>query len=475
MQKFLTSAQMRAADEYTIKLLGVPSLTLMERAGAAIAGHVVRAAAGGKRVTVVCGGGNNGGDGYVCARLLYEQGVRVAVCDVSGGKYSQDCAAQRSAYRGEYTDGVEGDVVVDCIFGTGLGRPVSGYIAEIIEQINDGGAYVVSADMPSGLCGDNGLAHGAAVRADLTVAIGQYKLGHVLGDGPDFCGATVRADIGIDAPEGCAYAPGDEEIAAFFPPRKRNSHKGTYGSACIAAGSGMYPGAAALCLSTALRSGCGYVKLCTENSVKNALVAAYPQAIYLSQPDYRSAALAVGPGCGPGVAPLLADVFKNYGGKLIIDADGLNAVARGGLDLTRAAAEQILVTPHVGEFSRMTGLSVEEILSDPVGHTRDYAAANNVIVLLKGAATVITDGARVALNLRGSTALAKGGSGDMLTGFICGTAARGTDLFNAAICSTYVLGCAAERASAQRTDYCACAQDIIAGLPDVIKNIGSLS
>lgn len=473
MQKFLTNAQMRAADSYTINTLGVPSLTLMERAGGAIAGYAKQAAEGGKKVVVVCGGGNNGGDGYVCARLLNEWNIAVSVFDASNGKYSPDCAAQRAVYKGAYTQNVASDVIVDCIFGTGLCRTVEGRYADIINAINQSGAYVISADIPSGLNGDNGLALGTAVRADLTVAVAQYKLGHVLGDGPDYCGAVVRADIGISAAEDCAYAMDDSEIAPFFPQRKHNSHKGTYGSACLVAGSQQYPGAAALCLSTALRSGCGYVKLCADDGVKIALAAAYPQAIYLSAPDYSSSALAVGPGCGDGVLPVLKDIFANYGGKLIIDADGLNAIARVGANILKSAKAQILITPHAKEFSRLTGLSVNDILADPAGYARKFAKENKVIVLLKGAATVITDGDRVVLNLRGSTALAKGGSGDMLTGFICGTAARGVDLFDAAVCSAYVLGCAAEGVSSQKTDYCGCAQDIIAELPNAIKNIAS--
>lgn len=472
MQKFLTNAHMRECDNYTINTLGVPSLELMERAGAAIA-EQAEGCGDGKRIVVVCGGGNNGGDGYVCARLLKQKGMNVAVFDLSDGKYSPDCADRRAAYGGAYTLEIYGDVIVDCIFGTGLARAVEGAYADAIERINSSGAFVIAADIPSGINGDNGLVMGVAVKADVTVAIAQYKLGHVLGDGPDYCGAVIRADIGIEAFGDCAFACGDTDIAPFFPQRKRNSHKGTYGSACIVAGCNKYPGAAALCLSTALRSGCGYVKLCTEGEVKNSLVAAYPQAIYLDTIDYSCSALAIGSGCGDDFSTYnkVKSALKEYGGKLIIDADGLNCLARFGRDILRDKNPAVLITPHVKEFSRLTSRSVDKILADPIGAAREFARQYGVIVLLKGAATIITDGDRVALNLRGSTALSKGGSGDMLTGLICGTAARGVDLFYSAVCASYILGVAAEEVSAEKTAYCATAEDIISALPSAIRNV----
>lgn len=476
MQKFLSNEQMRAADAHTINNLKVPSGELMRRAGRALADEVEKASSlYGGNIVVVCGGGNNGGDGYVCAAELASRGLKVAVLDLSDGKYSPDCAAARSAYKGAYTQSAEGDVVVDCIFGTGLCREVSEGYARVINEINGGSAYVVSADIPSGLNGDNGQILGAAVEADLTVAMGEYKLGHVLGDGPDCCGAVVRADIGIAAEGDYAFSYDDEEVAAFFPKRRRNTHKGSYGSACLIAGSSRYPGAAALCLSGALRSGCGYVKLSSSPEVTNALAAAYPQAIYLSSPDYSSQAMAIGPGCGdaPQLYSAITAIIRSYRGKLIIDADGINALGRSGASVLRSARCPVLVTPHVIEFSRLSGRRLSEIIADPVGCARTFASEYGVIVLLKGAGTVITDGKKVVLNLRGCTALSKGGSGDMLTGLISGTAARGVDLFDAAVSSAYIMGVAAEIAESKYTAYCAGAADIISCLPDAVKRVTS--
>ncbi len=475
MQKFLTNAQMRSSDKYTIEVLGVSSVELMERAGAALAAQV-RNCGRNKKIVVVCGGGNNGGDGYVCARILFENSFDVAVVDLSDGKYSPDCADRKAAYCGKYSDKIVGDVIVDCIFGTGLCRKAEGRYAAAIDSINASGAFVISADIPSGLNGDNGLVLGTAVRADITVAMAQYKLGHVLGEGPDFCGAVVRADIGIDAVGDTAAAFDDGDIAPFFPQRKRNSHKGTYGSACLVAGSTNYPGAAALCLSTALRSGCGYVRLCSDHHVKESLVAAYPQAIYLTEPDFSCPALAIGPGCGntPDTYEIVRKALSGYKGKLILDADALNVLSSFGMSALKNRECGVLVTPHVKEFSRLTGLAVDEILADPIGCARAFAVEYGVTVLLKNAVSVITDGNKVVLNLRGGTALAKGGSGDMLTGLICGTAARGLNLFESAVCASYLLGAAAEAAESSHTAYCATARDIITQLPNAIKNISGV-
>lgn len=477
MERFLSNAQMRAADAYTIGVLGVRSEELMSCAGRAVAEETARVAeiTGAKSVLVVCGCGNNGGDGYVCARILKEQGVNAMVFALSG-RLSPDCAREREKYEGEYTDKIEGDIIVDCIFGTGLSRTVTGEAAEVIEKINSSGAYVIAADIPSGINGDNGRVEGVAVRADLTVAIAEYKLGTVLGDGADYCGAVVKRAIGITAQGNFAQAYSSEDVAAFFPARRRNSHKGTYGAANLIVGSERYRGAAALALSAALQSGCGYVKLTSDKSVSDALFTAYPQAIYIDEPDLSSQAIAVGSGCGVSAElyEKTVNLLNNYQGKLIIDADGLNSLAKYGVGALNEKKCSVLVTPHVKEFSRLTNLPVEEILQNPVACAESFALKYGVVVLLKGATSVITDGKRTALNLRGTTALAKGGSGDLLTGLICGNAARGLELFDAAVASAYVLGETAEDCSRERSDYCVTAKELVKNFHKVVKRLTSL-
>lgn len=466
---------MRQADAYTINERGVASQTLMRRAGAAIASQVAKVAdeTKARSITVVCGTGNNGGDGYVCAEELIKLGKNVDVYAISG-KFSPDCARERQAYTGAYAQEIGGDIIVDCIFGTGLCRDVAGEYAEVIDRINQSGAYVISADIPSGINGDNGRILNIAVKADLTVAIGEYKTGHFLSDGLDYCGKTVKADIGIECPHTkFVEIYEDSDIKPFFPERRRNSHKGTFGSANVVAGSDKYIGAAALAAEAALKSGCGYVKLTTSEKVRMSLAPRLPQVIYLDEPDLNSDCIAVGSGCGVGknLYDTLARLLKNYGGTLIIDADGLNSLAKYGADILREKKCRVILTPHIKEFSRISSLTTDEILSDPVGRAEAFAAEYGVILVLKSASTVITDGRRTALNIRGNTALAKGGSGDMLCGYMCGCSARGTEPFEAAVCSTYVLGKAAEIAADDMTEYCATAKDIIKNLHFSIKGL----
>lgn len=472
MHRVLSNGQMRAADRYTIETLKIPSETLMRAAGEAIADEVIRICAK-KSVLVVCGTGNNGGDGFVCAQKLQKCGVNVSVFALSG-KLSEDCARERLNYGGAYSDGICGDIIVDCIFGTGLSREVSGEYAQIIEKINSSGAFVISADIPSGLNGDNGRIMGCAVKADVTVCIAELKLGHVLSDGPDFCGKIKIADIGIKCPDGnYAEIYDDKDVSAYFPLRRRNSHKGTYGSANIIAGSDKYPGAAALATRSALKSGCGYVKLTTSERVKFALAPRIPQAVYSDDADLSSQALAIGSGCGVSseLYEKLQYILTNYSGKLIIDADGLNTLSKYGAGVLDGKKCAALITPHIKEFSRLTGLSTEEILSNPVKCARDYSEAHGVCVLLKSNSSVICEGDRTVINVRGDTSLSKGGSGDILTGFICGLAARGLPLFDAAVCASYTLGLAAEISSEEKTEYCATAEDIIKNLHFSVKRL----
>lgn len=269
------------------------------------------------------------------------------------------------------------------------------------------------------------------------------------------------------------YIIADSDISKFYPSRKRNTNKGDYGSANIIAGCKRYMGAAALSASATLKSGCGYVKLTCDDSIKKALVAKFPSVIYLDDCDLKSQTIAIGMGCG--VSEELYDriesLTENYNGILIIDADGLNSVAKYGLNILKNSSCKIILTPHLKEFSRLTNISIDGIAESPIKTAEEFAKNYNVTLLLKGAVSVITDGDNTVMNTRGSTALAKGGSGDMLSGFMAGCAARGLSAFDAAICAAYTLGLSAEISSEQKTDYCATAQDILNNLHLAVKRL----
>lgn len=281
-------------------------------------------------------------------------------------------------------------------------------------------------------------------------------------------------EMGIPAPiDGNVEILEADRIKQFYPERARNSHKGTYGSANIIAGSEKYVGAAVLSLNGALRSGCGYVKLTSCEYVKSLLVPKLPQVIFLDEPDLASQAVAIGMGMGATQATYatLTKLLKNYEGTLIIDADGLNALSVFGVEILKEKHCKVILTPHAKEFSRLTDLSVNEIFKNPVEIARNFSKAYGVTLLLKGAASIICEWDRVAINTRGTTALAKGGSGDILSGFMCGCLARGLEPFEGAACAAYTLGVAAELASCEKTDYCATADDIINNLHFSVKRL----
>lgn len=475
MQKILTVEQMRAADFYTINELKVPSKTLMYRAGCDIADEVAAVAdrIQAKEILVVCGTGNNGGDGFVCAEELKRRGYNIAVYAMEG-KLSNDCELERVAYSGEYAEQISADIVVDCLFGTGLCRPVSGKYAEVIEKINSSGAYVISADIPSGLNGDNGLAEGYTVKANVTVAIAEFKTGYFLNDGPDFCGKVIKKDIGITCPENnYAHIYEDSDIKTYYPKRKRNTHKGTYGTAQLIAGSKRYIGAAALAAEAALKSGCGYVKLKTSSQNSLALAKKLPQIIYSEEIDFSAECIAIGCGCvvSEDLYNTISIILKSYSGTLIVDADGLNTISKFGINILKDRKCNVILTPHIKEFSRLSGLSVAQIISDPITHARNFATKYGVTVLLKSAVSVLTDGERVLLCHKGNSALAKGGSGDMLTGYACGTVARGVDGFNAIAVASYTMGLTAEICAKERTEYCVTSKDLIKNLHLSVKSL----
>ena len=297
-------------------------------------------------------------------------------------------------------------------------------------------------------------------------------LGHVLGDGIDICGERLDRDIGIKAEEYAVTSPEDGDIAAFFPERKRNSHKGTYGSCQIVAGD-CYVGAAALSVSSALLSGCGYVSATVGERLKYALVAAYPQVIYSDGINFSASATAIGMGCGCNKTTYekVCNLIEGYGGKLIIDADGINSLAAYGKEVLKGAKCKIVITPHVREFSRISGCTEEDILSDPAGRAKAFAAEYGVVVHLKNCVTLTTDGHKVSLVTRGSSALARAGSGDILSGLVAGYAARGLDVFDAAVCAQSVLGRAAEIAGKECGEYCTTSQDIIKNIKNVVKSL----
>ncbi len=481
---------MRAADEYTINVKGIPAQTLMERAGNVLAERAIPMQKGG-RILVVCGGGNNGGDGFICARILRLKGLFVDVVCVAE-RFSEDCKIAMEKYRA--TGGVVENefpqrgysLVVDCLLGTGFKGELSETYANAIAQVNGykkQGAKILSADIPSGVNGDNGRVEKIAVQADVTVCIGEYKAGVYLGYGIDCAGEIERADIGIVLPENnYAQLTKNEDIKALLPKRRRNSNKGTYGRAAIVAGSLAYTGAAYLATMACLRSGAGYTTLFTPSGILSHYILTMPEA--LLQPlcegnsvafneayferllSYDSIAYGMGMGNTKEVAKGAKYLLRKYEGKLILDADALNALATHANPnkIFKNKKCDVVITPHVKEFSRLLGENVGGILQNGLNAPVAFAKDNEVAVYLKNAVSILTDGERVFVNTSGNSGQAKGGSGDVLSGVIAGLCAQGLSAFDGARVGGYIVGKAADIAVRGQGEYSLLASDVIENL-----------
>jgi NAD(P)H-hydrate epimerase len=489
MINVVTVDVMRRADRAAIEG-GISSLELMRRA----AKSIFEASKKRGKTAIVCGPGNNGGDGYALACIMRDKGFDVDVFSLSD-KLSEDAYYYKETYikKGgkpipftEETAFEDYDIIYDCIFGTGGGREVTGLYRAAVEKINSSEAFVISADIPSGLNGDNGLPQGIAVEADITVAIGAVKAGHILNDGPDYSGKIISADIGIKT-EKCFSLVEDSDIDVSFPERKRNINKGDSGRLVIYAGSSRFMGAAILASHgvSAVRTGAGLVTLAIPEPYVQTVIPLMRNCILfplplkdgfiffdsaLAEESIKGAnAAAIGMGMGANADTLnFVKFLLNKDITLLIDADGLN-VLEGNTDLLIDHKARLILTPHPKEFSRLTGYTVNQILSDPINLAKHYAKEWNSVILLKGSATVITDGERVMIVDRGAPSMAKGGSGDVLSGVIAGIAARGIPPFEAAYSGAYLAGAAGELASRDKGNYSADPMDTAEALYRIIK------
>jgi NAD(P)H-hydrate epimerase len=504
MQRALTAAQMREAEQAAEMRHGIPSALLMENAGRGLA-DVARSLAGPHgRFTLLCGPGNNGGDGLVAARFLRETGARVAVGLIGElAKLTPDCGRNLTALAGygvfplpleRLPDLGPGDVVVDALFGTGLSRAPSGAYAEAIGRIarwREAGAKVVAADVPSGLQGDTGEAFEPCVTADVTVTFGFLKRGQVLEPGASLCGELRRVDIGI-AGEAAKAITGAElrvveeaDARGALPVRRSDTHKGTYGHVLVVAGSRGKSGAAALVARAALRSGAGLVTVATRSEVLEAILGHVPEAMGLPLeasgplgPDDLEAlvaaaenkdALVNGPGIprGPETGALIGELLSRIDCPAVLDADALNAVATD-LSVLRRARGPLVLTPHPGEMARLCGRSTKELQAQRVDVARQFAMGFGVTLVLKGARTLTAhpDGA-VYVNTSGNPGMATGGAGDALSGLCGALLAQGLRLPEAAWTAVYAHGLAGDLAAQKRGQLGLIASDIIKGLCDV--------
>jgi hydroxyethylthiazole kinase-like uncharacterized protein yjeF len=497
VKPLLTAEEMRACEAAAGRA-GISSRELMERAGRALAEGALRLGGPEGRFAILCGPGNNGGDGLVAARHLALGGRQVLVVLVAQTKALKGDARANlealTAMGGSATGALEdfapqpGDVAVDALLGTGLNRAPEGALADAIHTLwkwRAVGVRVLSADLPSGLASDTGLAFRPAVQADTTVAFGALKVGEALEPGASLCGEVHLADIGLALDDAPVTLLEEEDARGWLPQRRPDSNKGTYGHLLIVAGSRGKSGAAALAGLAALRSGVGLCTVATPDDALSDVLCHAPELMGFGLDDDKPLglmhldalleaaegkdALVLGPGIARGkkTHQLIAHLLERFPGPVVLDADGLNAVA-GRLEVLRAAQGPLVLTPHPGEMARLCGLSVAEIQSNRVAVAQDFARAHKVVLVLKGARTVVAlpDG-RARVNPTGNPGMATGGSGDVLSG-ICGALlAQGLAAADAASTAVYAHGLAGDLEQEWRGELGLVASDLLTGLTSV--------
>ncbi len=466
MRNVLSVSEVKAAEARAV-LAGLNEDILIENAASAVFRKVLPCAEKYGKICVLAGGGNNGADGLSVARMLFLAGRNVSLVLVSE-RLGAAASVRLKACRAlgvvelpvEKFEPADFEIIIDAMFGTGCDRPLAGTPRAVAEKCNGSGTRVVSVDIPSGLNADTGETE-LAVKAWETVTFSFVKFGHLIGKGRNYTGRLTVVDIGL---RGDGAAKMLEEGDAKLPAREPVSHKYDYGRVRVIAGSPEMLGASLLAHESALAAlgcGAGLVSLCVPSSLGAAYQARVNEETLCFLPDRggkiifdagsleplfeKTKAILIGPGMGknPELIKIIEYVKDNFCGTLVLDADALNAVAENAECLRKRKCELIL-TPHMGEFARLTAGMPNESESI-VDRVKKFAARINAVVAAKSATTIISDGKEIYLNATGTPALAKGGSGDVLGGMIAAFACR-LSPFEAAAKGCYFFGRCAEKA-----------------------------
>jgi len=496
--EIVLAEQMRKIDNFCIENLLIPSIILMENAALKVLDNIDINKY--EDITIICGSGNNGGDGLALARHLFVMNKNVRVFIIGEkSKLTVDCEINynilcKMNIHVEFINSNEelnslkkaidkSSLLVDAILGTGLSREVKGILREAILLINNCSASILSIDIPSGLNSDTGEVLGCAVKAHRTVSFQYYKRGFLRYGAEAYTGEVVVEKIGIpdlvkDEFSLKEFISEKSFIAEAIPVRGKQSHKGDFGRVSIIAGSRDFSGAAYIATEAAVRSGAGLVTLCCHDSIKEIMSNKLIEAMTVSFKDkerlndilMKSDAIAIGPGMGDCVETfkILKDVIQYTNCPIVIDADGIN-VLKNNLNILKGKRNQIVLTPHLGEMSRITGIPVETIKRNRVDIAKTFAKEYNVIVLLKGFNTVITDGDTLVINTTGNSSMASGGMGDCLTGIITSFIGQGLEPLKAAYVAAYIHGYCGDILSEK--NYCVTAREVINKLPLAIKGL----
>ncbi|HEX6503798.1 MAG TPA: NAD(P)H-hydrate dehydratase [Terriglobales bacterium] len=514
--KIVTAAEMREIDRATSERFGVPSLTLMENAGTAVAEFVLSYYPIAKTIGVICGKGNNGGDGFVAARKLSAAGKEVRVllladpAELRGDAAEMFKRMQLGYVVARSSDGLDGekarttltsDLIVDAILGTGFQPPVRGLYAEAIQRINAVKEPVVAVDIPSGADADvMGSQTGAVARADAIVTFTAPRPAHVFGllaSGPVIIEPIGSPDEAITSSLHLSVIT-PREIAPLLAARRPEANKGNFGHVLVVGGSLGKAGAAAMAGMSALRVGAGLSTVATAKSVLPTVAGFHPGVMTepLAETDegtislraleygrfdglaHGKTVLAIGPGISrqTETSEFVRTVVARYKLPMVVDADGLNAF-EGGADKLHGRDHPLVITPHPGEMARLCGLTVKEILRDRINVARTFAREHQCITVLKGHRTLVAEpGGEIWVNTTGNPGMATGGTGDILTGMVAGFMAQNPErLLEAVLAAVYLHGLSGDVARDTLGEQSLVATDLLTALPEAMRRVREAS
>ena len=521
--KILSASEMQRIDRLTSERYGVPSLTLMENAGRGVVDFLAEryAPLENQRIAILCGRGNNGGDGLVTARLLREQGLQPRVLLFADPKTVKGDAGVNlelleSSGPPEVVETIEkwrevyptlegATLVIDALLGTGLARPLEGFLLEVVRAVNQlqPRPEVVAVDLPSGVSADTGDLIGECIQADASVTFTAPKVAHIFPPACEMAGEWACKQIGTPA-EALDSDPSLRlnlttavDVAWLGQPRPADSHKGMYGHVLVIAGSLGKTGASAMSALAALRAGAGLVTVATPKSalpvvaglglefMTEPLSETDAGTISLRALDGRlmngllegKSVIALGPGIGgaPETAEFVRELVRDTDVPMVIDADGLNALA-GSLDCLNGKGRVRILTPHPGEMARLAGLRTTEVQAHRLDVARDFAARHKVVLVLKGFRTLIADPeGTVWVNPNGNPGMAKGGTGDVLTGVVAGFVSQfgqsgERSLTEVAAAAVYIHGLAGDLAAQDVGEMPMLAGDLLERIPAALKD-----
>jgi NAD(P)H-hydrate epimerase len=517
MQRIVTSEEMRWCEEATIKSYGIPGSLLMENAGRGVAEFIKEnfSPLEAKHILIICGKGNNGGDGFVVARLLSNYNAQIGILlmaspsELKGDannnflilqKFVKKSSGRITLHR--YSKNIfallpKSDIIVDAMFGTGFTGSVHKPFADVIDWINKQKSQVVAVDIPSGVNGSTGVVENCAVRANVTVTFGSLKSGLLCNQGRELAGSVRVVDIGIPRvviqdKKLCTSLVEQADVRKVLPKRSIQAHKYSVGKVLVLAGSKGLTGAAALCCTSAMRAGAGAVVLGTPEPVYSILARKLTEVMVFPLPatsdgtlgitsldDIRKKldwadVLVIGPGLSQNIETqqLILKLLLEYSGKVLVDADGLNAVGAHGISKLRFSRAHIILTPHIGEFSRLTGMSGNEIEQHRIKAAVDLAKKTSVTIVLKGVPTVTASKDGIAiLNSTGNPGMATAGTGDVLSGIIAGLWAQGMPDAEAAWAGVYIHGLSGDIVKNKIGERSLMANDLVECLPMALQSI----